>query len=249
MTNGNGYRFGKHPAKHDYRTLRFKDYLKSDISVPPESDDVLARVYSNLNVSDPTKLFPMDGNDTLGDCTIAALAHAETVFRGLVGAETIASRQLVVKLYLHLTGGMDSGLNELDVLNYWRQTAVDGERIIAYASIDPKNHTHVQQAIHLLGGVYLGFQVGENCMQQFQERKPWTPGPLTRDGHAVYAIAYDPSGVAVLTWGNTQQGTWAWWDECVDEAYALLPPEARNPDFAPGFDFAQLKADLGEVAS
>jgi hypothetical protein len=27
----------------------------------------------------------------------------------------------VVKLYMHLTGGVDSGLNELDVLNYWRK--------------------------------------------------------------------------------------------------------------------------------
>ena len=26
------YRFGKHPAKHDYRTLRFKNYLKPGIA-------------------------------------------------------------------------------------------------------------------------------------------------------------------------------------------------------------------------
>jgi len=46
-----------------------------------------------------------------------------------------------------------------------------------------------------------------------------------------------------------QQATWAWWDECVDEAYAILPPEAEKPGFAPGFDFAQLKADLTAVAN
>ena len=69
------------------------------------------------------------------------------------------------------------------------------------------------------------------------------------DGHAVFAVAYDQSGVTVLTWGNTQQGTWAWWDECVDEAYAILPPEAKNTEFAPGFDLAQLQTDLSAVAS
>jgi len=243
------YRFGKHPPKVDYRTLRFKSYLTSTIAPPPASANVLPRVYDNLRTSDATKLFPMDGNDTLGDCTIAALAHATTTPRGLLSKEVIMPKQSVVKLYLHLTGGNDTGLNELDVLNYWRQHPVSGDQIMAYATIDPKNHTHVQQAIHLFGGVYLGFQVQKNCQQEFDAHQPWKPGPLTNDGHAVYAVGYDQSGVTVLTWGNTQHGTWAWWDECVDEAYAILPPEAKNPKFAPGFNLEQLQADLGDVAN
>jgi hypothetical protein len=35
----------------------------------------------------------------------------------------------------------------------------------------------------------------------------------------------------------------------VDEAYAILPPEAQKPGFAKGFDFAQLQSDLNDVAS
>jgi hypothetical protein len=241
------YRFGKHPPKHDYRTLRLGTYLTS--AAPPAAYDVLATVYKKLGVSDPTKLFPMDANDRLGDCTIAALAHAITAYCGLVGKKKIMAQPAVTKLYLHLTGGIDSGLNELDVLNYWRQQSVDGVEILGYAKIDPKNHAHVQQAIQLFGGVYLGFQVQQNAIQEFDARQPWTPGPLTTDGHAVYAVSYDQNGVTVLTWGNTQQATWAWWDECVDEAYAILPPEAKQADFAPGFDFAQLQADLAQVAN
>jgi hypothetical protein len=243
------YRFGKHPPKHDYRTLRLKNYLRPGLAPPPASYDVLAKVYKKLKLSDPTKLFPMDGNDSLGDCTIAAVAHAITTYRGLIGKHEVMSRNAVVKLYYHQTGGIDSGLNELDVLNYWRQRSVGGDKILAYAAIDPKNHPHVQQAVRLFGGVYLGFQVQQNCVQEFDARQPWTPGPLTQDGHAVFAVAYDPTGVTVLTWGNTQQASWAWWDECVDEAYAILPPEAKKSDFVPGFDFAQLKADLADVAS
>jgi len=191
----------------------------------------------------------MDGNDALSDCTIAALAHADTVFRGLIGKQKIMTRQAVVKLYLHLTGGIDSGLNELDVLNYWQSHVAAGEKIVAFASIDPKNHTHVQQAVQLFGGVYLGFQVQQNCVQEFDARQPWTLGPLTQDGHAVFVVAYDSTGVTVLTWGSTQKATWAWWDECVDEAYAILSPEAKSSDFAPGFNFAQLQADLAAVAN
>jgi hypothetical protein len=243
------YRFGKHPAKSDYRTLRFKNYATPKLAPPPPSDNVLTRVYAKLGVNDPAVLFPMDGNDSIGDCTIAALAHAETTFHALMGKEAIMPKKSVVKLYYHLTGGVDSGLNELDVLNYWRNNPVTGDKIITYVSIDPKNHTHIQQAIHIFGGVYLGFQVQQNCVQEFDAHQPWTPGTLTNEGHAVFAVGYDQSQVTVLTWGNTQQGTWGWWDECVDEAYVILPPEARTPGFAPGFDFVQLQADLSDVAN
>src|SRR5215469_11831744 len=141
------YRFGKHPPKQDYRTLRFKDYVTSSLALPPPSENVLERL--KLSVKDPTKLFPMDGNDTLGDCTIAALAHAETTFRGMVGQEKVMARNAVAKLYFHLTNGVDSGLNELDVLNYWQSNRVDDDELIAFVKVDPKNHTHVEQAIHL----------------------------------------------------------------------------------------------------
>jgi hypothetical protein len=244
-----GYRFGKHPPERDYRTLRFSSYLKSSLTAPPASWSTLQQVYKKLKISDPAKLFPMDGNDSLGDCTIAALAHAITLYRGLIGKKTIPNRQTVVKLYMHLTGGVDSGLNELDVLNYWRKNKVDGDEILAFVSVTPHNKTHVQQAIKLFGGVYLGFQVQENCQADFAAHRPWTPGKLTNDGHAVFATDYDAEGVTVLTWGSTQKATWGWWDECVDEAYAILPPEAARTDFAPGFDFKQLKADLNAVAN
>src|SRR5258708_11653598 len=139
---------------------------------------------------------------------MAAQADAVTTYRGLVATRNIMSKKAVVKLYFHLTGGTDSGLNVLDVLNYWRQHSAAGDKILAYATIDPKNHTHVQQAIQLFGGVYIGFQVQQNCVQEFDAHQPWTPGPLTTDGHAVFAAADDATGVTVLTWGNTQKATW-----------------------------------------
>jgi hypothetical protein len=243
------FRFGKHPPKVDYRTLRFATYVTSKLPAPPPAVNVLSRVYKELDTTNATALFPMDGNDTLGDCTIAALAHADTVYNGLIAKPAkIMAQQDVIKLYEQMTGGVDSGLNELDVLNYWQSNGANGDKILAFTSINPKNHAHIQQAIQLFGGVYLGFQVQKNCVQEFDAHKPWTPGPLTHDGHAVFAVAYDPKEVTVLTWGNTQLATWAWWDECVDEAYAILPPEAANPGFAPGFNITQLQADLAAVA-
>src|SRR5216684_7666193 len=74
------YRFGKHPPQHDYRTLRLKKYLMSALAPPPPAYDVLPNVYAKLKTSDPAVLFPMDANDSLSDCTIAALAHAVTTY-------------------------------------------------------------------------------------------------------------------------------------------------------------------------
>ena len=245
------WQFGKNPAKHDKRTLLFQNYLMADgnaLPPPPISLNLLTRIYENLVMADPAALFPMDGNDVRSDCTIAALAHAITTYNGLVGTENIMPEAEVIKLYLTMTGGLNSGLNMLDVLNYWRQHTVSDDNILAFVSIEPKNHTHVAQAVQLFGGVYLGFQVQQNCVQDFNAGRPWSPGPLTNEGHAVFVAEYGPEGVTVLTWGKTQQATWAWWDQCVDEAYAILPENAENINFV-GFDIEQLKIDLSVVAN
>lgn len=241
-------RFGKHPPKVDYRTLRLGSYLTPALDPPPPAVDQLARVMQGTGINDPATLFPIDGNDTYGDCTIAALAHAITVYNGLVGRTRIPPAALVEKVYFKLTKGVDTGLAVLDVLNYWQGRAVDGDRIAAYVAVSPKNPDHVRQAIRLFGGVYLGFQVQAAAQDDFQARRPWTPGPLTQHGHAVFAVAYDANGLTLLTWGSTQKATWDWWAECVDEAYAILAPQALLPGFAPGFDAAALQADLQAVA-
>ncbi len=240
-------KFGRLPKKEDPRTLKMGAYLQPAFPLPPASFSVLQTIYPRLNQYDPATLFtlfPMDANDQYGDCTCAALAHADTCFNGLLGKLSIMAEADVVTLYMKLTGGQDTGMAELDVLKYWKSNSVQGDQIISYVSIDPKNHTMVQQAIATFGGVYLGMNCQENAMNDFDAGVTWEPGTLTNDGHAVFAVEYDQETVTVLTWGDTQKGSWAWWDACVEECYAILPPEAQNTQFAPGFDFEQLQADI-----
>ena len=242
------YCFGKLPKKSDYRTLLFKNFSAA-LPSPPSAFDNLTRVYAALKVSDPTKLFPMDGNNEYGDCTFAGRAHAITTFQGIIGKLNVMSSTSVVAAYLKWTKGQDIGANELDLLTDWRKHSFGADTILGFASIQPHNHVHVQQAIQLFGGCYLGFQVQENAISDFEAHRVWTPGNLTNDGHCVYATSYDQDTVTVLTWGGVQQGTWAWWDETVDESYAILPPEATNPSFAPGFDIAKFEAALAAVTN
>ena len=240
-------KFGKQPPRIDSRTLQMMDYLPAILPTPQPSYNILTQVEAKLGINDPTVLFPLDGNGQFGDCTIAALMHADTVYHGLVGKKSIAAARTAINLYFRLTGGEDTGLVELDVLNYWRKHSVGKDKILAYVQIDPKKINNVKLAIDLFAGVYLGFTVPENCLAQFNAHQPWTGGKLTQDGHAVYAVAYDTSTITVLTWGTTQLATWGWWTETVDESYAILAPEAKIAGYIPGFDLAQLQADLKAI--
>jgi len=182
------------------------------------------------------------------NCTIAGAAHGVTVYHGMVSQKHIPALQSVIRIYNHLTGGIDSGLYMLDVIKYWRSTGIEDSKIYAYASVNKINHTHVKQAISIFGGLFCGFQCQENVLDEFKDKKPWQPGKKINAGHAVYVTGYNDDGVEVLTWGTTQLGTWEWWDEHVDESFALLPPEAKIEGFTTGFDFERLKKDLSEVA-
>jgi hypothetical protein len=244
------YRFGKLPATADYRTLRFATYA-ANLPPPPPAVDLLGVVAGKLPSATIADLYPMDGNDRWGDCTLAAVCHLITLYRGFLGQKRIPSAAMCEKLYFKLTGGADSGLDMLTVLNYWRQHPIEvpTEKLQAFVRINPHNHDHVKQAIALALPVYIGFQVQQAADADFEAGRPWTPGPLLNAGHCVAGVGYDPNTIEVLTWGGRQLGTWAWWDECVDECYALLPSEAKHAGYAPGFDFAKLQTDLAAVAN
>lgn len=240
-------KFGKLPPKLDHRTLRMASFLPDDLLPSPDRYDVLSSVYVQTGRADDTELFPVDGNDRLGCCTVAALAHAITVYRGLLGEVEIAPERSVVDLYFKLTGGADSGLAALDVLNWWRKHEVFGDRILAYASLTLPEVENVKQAIHLFGGFYLGFNVQEDAVSDFRYGKTWTAGTNTGEGHAVFVTGYEQDTVTVLTWGRKHLATWDWLMNQGDEAYVILPPEAQSYGFADWFDFEQLQATLNHI--
>jgi hypothetical protein len=243
------YKTGRNPVKLDRygRTLDLKDFMGA-VPDPPTAVVNSKRVYDALGINDPTILFPLLGNDKVGDCTIAAIGHMKTVYSGLVGIKTIPTTEDTLTEYYKITHGLDTGCNELDVLKKLKKTGILGEKAPVYGSIDVKNHKEVQQVIWLFGGIYIGFNVQANAQQDFFNRVPWTPGKLTNDGHAVDIIDYSPTMMNSLTWGNDQQATWDWWDCCVDEAWLILPQEYQMPNFLLGFEKQQLLAAAQALA-
>jgi len=135
-------KFGRLSKRADPRTLEFAKYAAA-LPPPPAQFSSLDQVFSKLGIAPAqqaaaiAELFPMDLNDTIGDCTCAGLAHGVTVAHARVGLRRIPPVGNVLALYNALTGGQDTGCALLDVLKAWQTSVVPDDRILAYVSIDP----------------------------------------------------------------------------------------------------------------
>ncbi|GAC1544811.1 MAG: hypothetical protein NVS2B9_12050 [Myxococcales bacterium] len=244
---------GKKPARHDPRTLQLGNYLKpAGLPAPKPSVDWGRTVQQ----------WPMMANDKVGDCTCAAAGHLiEEWTANAAGQPVVLPDAEILSAYSAITGytptdpSTDRGANELDVLNYWRKTGFNGRRIVAYAALEPKNRTHVEDAVDLFGGCYIGRALPVSAQKQAVWAVPpggptGTGAPGSWGGHAVPVVAYDPRGLTVVTWGATKRMTWDFWNAYCDEAYAAVSEDwiGKNKVSPEGFDLKALLADLQQVA-
>ncbi len=242
-------KLGKKPARHDTRTLQMANYL--GLPQIPAARDWTEKAAAHWG---------MMLNDKLGDCTCAAMGHITQAWTANAGPkEVTVSDQAVLAAYEAVSGydpqrpDTDRGAVELDVLKYWRKTGVGGHKIDAFVALEPRNHTHVQAAVELFGGAYIGLALPVSAQRQHVWSVP--PGgangigaPGSWGGHAVVVEAYDAHGLTCITWGQKKRMTWSFWDAYCDEAYAPLSQLWAGKKPAPnGFDLAALRADLEEI--
>jgi hypothetical protein len=153
------------------------------------------------------------------------------------------------------TGANDNGAVETDVLNYWRKEGIANHKIAAYAALEPRNHNHVQEAVYLFGGCYIGLSLPVSAQAQNIWSVP--PGgavghgaPGSWGGHAVPVVAYNASGLTVVTWGQLKKMTWGFWDAYCEESYAIISQDFLKKGKTPaGFDLAALETDLKLVTA
>lgn len=241
-------RLGKMHPKFDNRTLRMSRYLETRKR---------PKIPMTHTLSKKTLLaFPDLGqmmNDRLGCCTIAGIGHS---FQGwsVYGKSPWRPEDVdIVAAYNAINGGTDNGAFMLDALNHARRVGVGGNRIYAYVAIDPRNRAQVRTGHFLFGGLYFGAGLPVNA----QGQKIWdlVPGngsePWSWGGHAMNVFDYGKLGLTVVTWGQLQKVTWAWWDRYVDECYAILEEDyvgsdRRSPQ---GFSLKKLAEDLRAIVS
>ena len=89
-------------------------------------------------------------------------------------------------------------------------------------------------------------------MTEFNNGNPWsnttTPISQISSGHYVPIIGYDANYLYVVTWGQIQKMTWAFYDKYGDEAWVMLSQEMLNSGKSPeGVDLATLQVDLNKL--
>lgn len=233
-------KLGRLPATRPAALKDLAVYATGPLPKPPATREV------------PAASYPMDGNDTYGDCTIAGVAHLVAGWN----AEThekdpVPSEEAIVAEYFGLTGGEDTGLNEAEVLKRWQTQGLFGERIAGYAPVNPRDLLQLHQAVAFYGGCYLGIECPESAQQQFSNGEPWTyvEGSPVLGGHCVVALGYGPhGGLHCATWGGIAVLEASFLAHYLDEAWVILPHqlvEAKGDSL--GIDLAALEADLAKV--
>jgi hypothetical protein len=242
------FRLGKKPPRIDKRTLKFRDYVTPALPAPPPSVDWTAKV--------PT--WPMMGNDQYGDCTCAAAGHLIETWTANATTPLILPDDEILAAYNVVDGGVDQGADLLTVLNYWRQTGIGGDTIVAYAQVGMTNVAEIQQAIDLFGGIYIGVALPDFAVQGDMLTVPWmlpTDGsndpPDPNNGHCIPLVQYDAQGVTAITWGEAKRASWDFITTYADEGYAILSDDwievtGESPG---GLNIAQLQADLQAVTA
>jgi hypothetical protein len=247
-------RLGRKAIKTDSRTLRLARYFTPELPAPPP----------HRNWTRGIKSWGMLGNDTLGDCTCAAVSHAVQVLTTNASTEAVVTEAETITAYENWCGynpadpSTDQGGVCLDVLNDWRQQGFAGHALTAFASALPANTQHIQQAINLFGGVYIGLGLPISAQAQTGNGGTWAVVPQDAagdstagswGGHCVFVCSYDATGLLCITWGALQKMTWGFWNTYVDEAYALISPDwiASSGNAPNGFDLAALESDLVQI--
>jgi hypothetical protein len=246
------YRLGKLVQRKDKRTLRFARYAAGLAPPPPQA-------LWQANVAG----YPMDGNDTVGDCTIAGAAHLIENWSYNVKAPVDFTANDCLSDYYGLTGGQDTGLDLLTVLKQWQGAGLaysgKADKIEAYVALGPGNTYEARQGVSLFGGVYIGLELPDFIVQAADPLAvSWTVpaggavgtnAPDANNGHCVTIVGYDTQQFYVATWGTVIPMSFDFYSAYSDEAYAIVSADwiGSSGQAPSGFDMAQLQADLAQV--
>lgn len=254
-------KLGKQPYEHDARTVRLAKYFTAAIpSIPAHFDFDQGRAAFPL---------PTWGNLDWGDCVLAAQANAELRLERVEQRGTIKlTDNDVISRYRMMTGANtpgdrnDRGLIMLQAFRDWRRGwQVESTRrnytIAAYGELENDNPQMLRQAIYLLHGIHLGFDLPITAQRMTRnglwEVKPYdieTPEgqPGSWGGHCVFAKAYDADTVEILTWGMKIKVTDDFIKAYCDEAWSVVDSfdSWRETHF---FDVMSLVTYLREIGA
>lgn len=245
------------------------------LAFPAAPGDVQAAPNWLTHIADLNSL-GMFLNDSIGDCVPAGSYHALQILSSIMnhdGLEITEPDACALKAYEEVTGynpadpATDNGTDMQTYLKHWLTVGIPTgaqaqtrHRCVAYVEVDPRNHADVLDVIAQCGFVYLGFNVptfimgpdGDAPLPTWDWPAPPGGDASSAGGHCVIGVAEMDAnaGVRVISWGAVYQMTWAFWDQFVDEAYAVVDPDWANATGSPfGVPLATLAAQMRALAT
>jgi hypothetical protein len=255
MTPHPHMKFGRKPRKPSAARVHLSDFISHrEMPIIPASCDFTPK--GGAAMSD------VMGNDTLGDCVVAAGYHLVALETGnATGSPFRASPSQIVADYAAIGGyvpgdpSTDNGCNEADAFAYWKAHGfANGTKLLGAISINGMNKADVQAAMFLFENLFFGVGLPDAWLNPWPSGNGfvWSGvGPHAADpnnGHAFLGTGFDDLGVKIDTWGLIGHITWAAISNYATnngggELYALLTPDqlAKGQAKAPnGVDWSAL---------
>lgn len=249
------FRGGLQPNNPLKPRLRFSAFIR-DIYTPPPTTNYYGAVSQ----------WGMLGNNQWGDCVFAANGHIVEQQTALgKGQELIVSLGQVLSEYAKVTGfnpsagppgsnPTDNGSTLQDGLGDLRANGLAGVKIAAFAQLDHTNMPEVLTGVAQMGVVNVGCVITQGAMDQFNAGQPWdgTGDSTELGGHCIIMVGYDLQYFYFITWGQLQRATYNWWNNYVQEAWAVVSEDwakvgGNDPEgvnlYALGQEFAALTGD------
>lgn len=240
--------------------LELKSFLKAGITasaVPahPASEDYLATL----------KGWNMLGNDVAGDCVAVTWANFRRLVTKYAGSEYYPTQEQVWEVYRTQNpdfdpsgsasgngpgSASDQGMDIQTVLEYLvKQGGPDGVKAVAFAKVDFTNRDELEAALAIFGGLWVGIDVIQANMTEFDHGKPWdyVAGSPEDGGHSVLAGGYTPN-VKFITWAAETSFTDSFRTHLFGEVWVVIWPEhLTTAQFQAGIDINALATAYQQI--
>jgi hypothetical protein len=210
--------------------LQFGKYLSVDLLGPPPE-----RVFREYKI--PDDAWQMFGNDSIGDCTCAAIAHMLMLVTSHTGKLFVPEPADIIKAYSAVsgydpaTGNNDNGADLPTVLNYWRDTGVAGHKILQWGDVDHTNIDMQKHAIDIYGATDDAINFPKSAADQFaagQDFELVNPDGGDEGGHCIPRFGYGSGGATCITWARRVGAPWDWWEKYLFESTTVITQDWIN---------------------